>query len=166
MGKQRPGRHPEVAWALIEAERLCQQSGTRLTSLRRRVLEIILESEVPLGAYAILDVLRADGRRGAPPTVYRALDFLLEQGLIHRLASLNVYTGCAHPDHHHGGQFLICAKCGRVRELDSPMVDATIRAAADERRFEVGSQVVEVLGRCEECRGHASDEAGAAVQNP
>ena len=86
--------------ALARAEALCQQRGARLTDLRRRVLEIIWSSATPLGAYTILDVLRDDGRQGAPPTVYRALDFLLAQGLIHRLASLNVFTGCRRPGSH------------------------------------------------------------------
>lgn len=144
--------------ALEQAETLCQQRGSRLTDLRRRVLEIIWNSPTPLGAYAILDVLRDDGRQGAPPTVYRALDFLLEQGLIHRLASLNVFTGCRQPDCRHSGQFLICRDCGQVDELSDPAVEDLLRAEAAARRFEVLAQMVEVLGRCPDCqRGAASD---------
>ncbi|HXH04197.1 MAG TPA: transcriptional repressor [Candidatus Competibacteraceae bacterium] len=156
-----PAQGERIQQRLAGAERLCQSRGHRFTALRRRVLEIILESDRPLGAYAILDVLRErDGRRGAPPTVYRALDFLLEQGLVHRLASLNVYAVCDHPEQRHAGQFLICAMCGRVRELDSQVLEQTIRAEAAARHFTVGSQVVEVLGRCADCqatvnaRGH------------
>lgn len=141
-----------VQQALAEAEHLCLQRGTRLTALRRRVLEIILSSRTPQGAYDILDVLRDDGRRGAPPTVYRALDFLREQGLIHRLASLNVFIGCCHPAESHGGQFLICKACGKVSELDSQAVEQTIRAEAAECDFQVQSQMVEILGRCPDCR--------------
>jgi len=103
---------PDARQALEQAALLCQQRGARLTELRRRVLEIIWNSPAPLGAYAILDILRDEGRPGAPPTVYRALDFLLEQGLIHRLASLNVFTGCRQPGSHHGGQFLIVRSAG------------------------------------------------------
>ena len=145
--------------ALEHAASLCQQRGTRLTELRRRVLEIIWNSPTPVGAYAILEVLRDDGRQGAPPTVYRALDFLLDQGLIHRLASLNVFTGCRHPDHLHGGQFLICKQCGRADEFSNPAVDALLRAEASARHFEVLAQTVEVLGRCPQCRRGAAPHA-------
>lgn len=147
---------PDPRQALERAASLCEQRGTRLTDLRKRVLEIIWNSPTPLGAYAILDVLRDDGRQGAPPTVYRALDFLLEQGLIHRLASLNVFTGCRHPDSLHGGQFLICRDCGHVDELTHPTVEALLRAEATARRFEVLSQMIEVLGRCPDCQRGAA----------
>ena len=82
---------------------------------------------------AILDQLRSEGRSGAPPTVYRTLDFLLEQGLVHRLASLNAFVACCDPAERHGGQFLICEACGRVGELNSARVETTIveEAAAD-----------------------------------
>lgn len=138
--------------ALAQAEVLCQQRGVRLTDLRRRVLEIIWSRPIPMGAYAILDVLRDDGRQGAPPTVYRALDFLLEQGLIHRLASLNVFTGCRQPDSRHGGQFLICQDCGQVNEINSLAVEDLLRAEAVAHQFTVFKQIVEVLGRCPDCQ--------------
>ncbi|MBK8534146.1 MAG: transcriptional repressor [Candidatus Competibacteraceae bacterium] len=148
----------DTGQALAQAETLCQERGVRLTDLRRRVLEIIWSHSKPMGAYAILDVLRDDGRQGAPPTVYRALDFLLEQGLIHRLASLNVYAGCCQPDSRHGGQFLICRDCGQVNEMNSPAVENLLGAEAAARRFEVLTQMVEVLGRCPDCqRGTLSD---------
>ncbi|MFZ4789782.1 MAG: Fur family transcriptional regulator [Candidatus Competibacteraceae bacterium] len=138
--------------ALAQAEVVCQQRGSRLTDLRRRVLEILWNHLTPMGAYAILDVLRDDGRPGAPPTVYRALDFLLEQGLIHRLASVNVFTICRQPGHPHGGQFLICRDCGQVDELSNPTVENLLRAEAETRDFEVLAQMVEILGRCPDCR--------------
>jgi Fur family transcriptional regulator, zinc uptake regulator len=151
---------PRARQALERAERLCQERGVRLTVLRRRVLEIIWTHTRPLGAYAILDVLRDDGRAGAPPTVYRALDFLLEQGLIHRLASLNVFTGCCQPDRRHGGQFLICKDCGRVDELSNTQVEDLLATEADARGFEVLTQTVEVLGRCPGCRRGVAHRAG------
>jgi len=138
--------------ALAQAEALCQQRGVRLTDLRRRVLEIIWSHPKPMGAYAILDVLRDDGRQGAPPTVYRALDFLLEQGLIHRLASLNVFTGCCQPDSRHGGQFLICQDCGQVNEINSLAVEDLLRTEAAAHQFAVLKPMVEVLGRCPDCQ--------------
>lgn len=146
----------DVDSALRSAERLCLRRGSRLTALRRRVLEIILHSDRPQGAYAILDELRAEGRSGAPPTVYRALDFLLEQRLIHRLASLNVFIGCPHPEHHHNGQFLICQHCGRVAELASFTVEQAIRDSASEHQFMVTSQMVEILGYCADCQANES----------
>lgn len=144
--------HSSSTNALAQAEVLCQQRGVRLTDLRRRVLEIIWSHPKPMGAYAILDVLRDDGRQGAPPTVYRALDFLLEQGLIHRLASLNVFTGCCQPDSRHGGQFLICQDCGQVNEINSLAVEDLLRAEAAAHQFTVLKQMVEVLGRCPDCQ--------------
>jgi Fur family zinc uptake transcriptional regulator len=144
-------RAPE---ALAQAERLCVERGTRLTELRRRVLEIIWYSQTPIGAYAILDVLREDGRRGAPPTVYRALDFLQEQGLVHRLASLNAFVGCCHPAHSHGSQFLICSSCGRVSEMHGSRVELTIRDEATSCGFLVHFQRLEVVGVCTDCRAN------------
>jgi Fur family zinc uptake transcriptional regulator len=151
---------PRARQALERAEQLCQERGVRLTVLRRRVLEIIWSHARPLGAYAILDVLRDDGRAGAPPTVYRALDFLLEQGLIHRLASLNVFTGCCRPDHRHGGQFLICQDCGRVDELNNAEVESLLNGEAAAREFEGSTQMIEVLGRCPDCRRGVARRAG------
>lgn len=145
---------------LAHAALLCRQRGARLTDLRRRVLEIIWSSPTPLGAYAILAVLRDEGRQGAPPTVYRALDFLLAQGLIHRMNSRNVFTACRQPDHHHSGQFLICRDCGQVNELNSPIIETKLRAAAMAWRFEVLAQVVEVLGLCPNCQQGTSSRVG------
>ncbi len=163
MTSPRDFRHtqaPDPRQALERAANLCHQRGARLTEPRRRVLEIIWNSPIPLGAYAILDVLRDAGRQSAPPTVYRALDFLLEQGLIHRLASLNVFTGCRQPDCRHSGQFLICRDCGQVDELNNPVVENLLRAEASSREFEVLAQMVEVLGRCPDCRRGAAPHAG------
>lgn len=143
---------PSPSSALATASRLCDQRGQKLTELRRRVLEIIVHSRKPLGAYAILDVLRAEGRNGAPPTVYRALEFLLEQGLIHRLASLNAYIGCTHPHERHSSQFLICKHCGTVGELISTRLESDIAAAAQAQGFTAEATIVEVLGRCAACR--------------
>lgn len=151
----------DVQQALAQAEVLCRERGVRLTDLRRRVLEIIWSRPKPMGAYAILDVLRDDGRRGAPPTVYRALEFLLEQGFIHRLASLNVFAACCRlGDFHHGAQFLICQKCGQIRELSNPVLEALLRAEADVHDFEMLVPMVEVLGRCPDCRRGVSPYAG------
>jgi len=125
----------------------------RLTALRKRVLELVWQSHKPLGAYDILAVLsEQDGRRAAPPTVYRALDFLLENGLVHRIASLNAFIGCNHPEHPHQGQFLICRLCHTAIELENAAVSDAIAAAAASVDFQAEAQTVEVVGICAPCR--------------
>jgi Fur family zinc uptake transcriptional regulator len=136
---------------LVRAERLCSERGARLTDQRRRVLELVCASDKPLSAYEILDRLRETVRNPAPPTVYRALDFLLEQGLIHKLESLHAFVGCAHPEHPHAGQFLICAECGEVNELEDPSVIESLQTAARDSGFETRRPVVELLGTCAGC---------------
>lgn len=142
-----------VSSALADADALCAQQGVRLTALRRRVLELVWHSHKPLGAYDILAVLsEADGRRAAPPTVYRALDFLLENGLVHRIASLNAFVGCSHPEQPHQGQFLICRQCHAAIELDQHDISAAIVGSAASVGFSVESQTVEIVGLCASCQ--------------
>jgi Fur family zinc uptake transcriptional regulator len=87
----------------------------------------------------------------APPTVYRALDFLLEQGLVHKLESLHAYVGCTHLDHPHASQFLICADCGEVAEVENPSVAESLKAAGQAIGFRTKRPVVELLGTCAQC---------------
>ncbi|MDY7220007.1 transcriptional repressor [Denitrificimonas sp. JX-1] len=146
-----------ISKALESAEEVCAQRGVRLTPLRKRVLELVWQSHKPLGAYDILDMLsRKDGRRAAPPTVYRGLDFLLENGLIHRLASLNAYIGCRHPEVAHVGYFMICKKCHNAYELaEHTAIDTAIATEATAMGFSVDTQMVEVFGACSFCRESA-----------
>ena len=145
-----------VSSALAEADSLCLRQGLRLTALRRRVLELVWQSHRPLGAYDILATLsEQDGRRAAPPTVYRALDFLLENGLVHRIASLNAFIGCSHPEHPHQGQFLICRNCHTAIELEQASIAEAIESAARTVDFAVETQTVEVVGLCAPCRSAA-----------
>ena len=150
----RPHDHSHcVSHALAEAEGICTQQGLRLTALRKRVLELVWQSHKPLGAYDILAVLsEQDGRRAAPPTVYRALDFLLENGLVHRIASLNAFVGCSHPTHIHQGQFLICRSCHAAIELEYAAISAAIVSGAQSVGFVVEGQTVEVVGLCAGCQ--------------
>jgi Fur family zinc uptake transcriptional regulator len=134
------------------AERLCADSGEKLTELRKRVLELVWASHKPVGAYQLLDSLKKDGRSAAPPTVYRALEFLLAQGLVHRVESLNAYIGCTHPGERHATQFLICRRCGTAVELDDPRIAAAIDTSAARIGFEVGARTVEVAGTCADCQ--------------
>jgi len=150
----RPHDHSHcVSQALETAEALCAQRALRLTTLRKRVLELVWASHKPLGAYDILAVLSdTDGRRAAPPTVYRALDFLLEHGLVHRIASLNAFVGCNHPGQVHQGQFLICRNCHTAVELQRSNIDAAVLASAASVGFSVEGQTVEISGLCAACR--------------
>ena len=150
----RPHDHSRcVSHALAEAESICTRQGLRLTALRKRVLELVWQSHKPLGAYDILAVLsEQDGRRAAPPTVYRALDFLLENGLVHRIASLNAFVGCSHPTHAHQGQFLICRNCHAAIELEHAAISAAIVSGAQSVGFVVEGQTVEVVGLCAGCQ--------------
>lgn len=142
-----------ISEALHNAAKLCLQRGVRLTPLRLQVLELVWRSHKPLGAYTILESLQtAQGRRAAPPTVYRALDFLLAQGLIHRIASLNAFIGCLHPEATHVGQFLICEHCGNAIELNTPEITNCILQHAEILGFVVKSQTIEISGRCAHCQ--------------
>jgi len=142
-----------VAEALELADRLCARRGARLTPLRRRVLELVWSSHQPHGAYAILEALDRDGeRRSAPLTVYRALEFLVAHGLVHRIESLNAFVGCAIPDQAHSGQFLVCDLCGDVTEVNDERIAGAIAGRADAAGFEITRPTVEVHGHCRACR--------------
>ena len=150
------GRHNHrhcVSDALQAAEEVCKARGLRLTPLRRRVLEMIWGSHAPARAYDLLDKLRTERRGAAPPTVYRALDFLCECGLAHRIKSLNAYVGCGDPRFDHAGQFLICRGCEAVAELDAPEISDAITDKAREAGFEAAAQTIEITGLCPDCRG-------------
>ncbi len=140
-----------VSAAIATAERLCRERGLRFTELRRRVLTLVWDSHKPIGAYDILDKLGGEGKAAAPPTVYRALDFLIEAGLVHRLDSLNAYIGCPDPARSHAGQFLICRSCRTVVELDDPDIDAVVAKKAGRLGFTSVHQMLEVQGLCGNC---------------
>ena len=137
--------------AVEAAEKLCAQRGIRFTPLRRRVLELVWSSHKPVGAYALLDQLRNEELGSAPPTVYRALDFLIENGLIHRIERMNAFIGCSHPGEAHRGFFLICAECGNADELESASVADSITASAGKRGFTARDMTLEVTGVCAAC---------------
>jgi Fur family zinc uptake transcriptional regulator len=119
------------------------------------VLELVCKSEQPVGAYQLLDELRETGRSAAPPTVYRALEFLLGQGLVHRLATNNTYLACAHPQHPHAAVFLVCSQCGHTQEVHTGGVIDELRQHADEFGFTIRHTSVELTGLCRRCRSGA-----------
>ena len=144
---------------LNRAAAICEHRGANLTELRRHILGMILDAAAPTGAYELLDRLRQTRRGAAPPTVYRTLDFLLEQGLIHRVERLSAFVGCVagctvDPDggsHTHAAQFLICRKCGRV-EMQDHDVSSVLARAAKEAGFSISTATIEAEGLCSTCR--------------
>lgn len=142
-----------VRRAMTTAEQLCDERGARLTPLRRRVLELVWASHRPLGAYDLLNQLAQEGHKPAPPTIYRALDFLLEHRLVHRLSSLNAYLGCSHPGDVHAGYFLICQGCGDVEELaETEAIHDAVMTATAAAGFSVQHGALELSGLCRQCR--------------
>src|SRR6187455_208112 len=143
-----------TAEALAHAEALCEARAQRLTPIRRQVLEALLASHKPLGAYEIIERTGEAGGRPAPITVYRALDFLMENGLVHRIESRNAFFACIH--NHGAGDFvvfLICERCGAVGEASSKAVGETLKTAAKAAGFSPKAPVVEISGICAHCRG-------------
>ncbi len=126
-----------------------RQRGARMTPVRRRTLEILLESHRAMGAYEVLERLAADGFGHQPPVAYRALDFLVEQGLAHRVQRLNAFAACIHPDRDHAPAFLICRACQRVAEADAAPAGAALGRTAG--GFRVERLTIEALGLCPAC---------------
>ena len=144
--------YKQVKGFIEQADQLCLKRNQRFTALRKQVLQLLCESEQPLGAYALLDLMREAGRSAAPPTVYRALDFLLEQGFVHRLASTNTYLACAHPQHEHEAVFLVCKQCGFTQELHTDGIYQAVAARAKLVKFTLEHASVEVSGLCHQCQ--------------
>ncbi|GAB4172063.1 MAG: transcriptional repressor [Wenzhouxiangellaceae bacterium] len=138
-----------------EVEARCERDQLRLTPIRRRVLELVIEAGGPVKGYDLLDQLKADLPGAAPPTVYRALDFLLENHFIHRLESLNAYVSCFQPNRRHSGGFLICEQCGSVTEVPGPVAGCELEEVARAQGFEPSRQVLEIYGRCRRCAAGA-----------
>lgn len=159
---------------LDRAGAVCEHRGARLTELRRHVLGLVLDSASPIGAYDLLDRLRQSRSGGAPPTVYRALEFLMEQGLIHRVERLSAFVGCVAgcttddglgtdaEGHTHTPQFLICRKCGRVTEMQNVDVTAVLAKAAKEAGFSINGATIEAVGLCSTCRTAGARRARAS----
>ena len=138
--------------AIAHAEELCAARAQRLTPMRRLVLEALLASHRPLGAYEIIEQL-ADHGPPAPITVYRALDFLRDNGLVHRIESRNAFVACVHSHAGHDPTvFLICERCGAVGEAPGGAVAEALRASARAAGFVAKSPVIEIAGVCSHCR--------------
>src|SRR3954449_674923 len=141
-----------TADALAHAEAVCGERAQKFTPIRRHVLGALLSSHRPLGAYEVIDELAKSMPRPAPITVYRALDFLIENGLVHRIESRNAFVACAH-DHEATAMvaFLICEQCGSVGEIPAAPIAQSLNAAARASGFAPKLSVVEITGTCAHC---------------
>jgi Fur family transcriptional regulator, zinc uptake regulator len=149
-GKHDHGRC--ISRALKTAAELCAERELQLTPIRRRVLELIWQRHAPVGAYDLLAELGKTDKPAAPPTVYRALEFLQGAGLVHRIDSLNAFIGCDAPQIAHAGQFMVCRSCHRVTELYDAAITRLLTQKASESGFVADAQSVEIKGLCRNCR--------------
>ncbi|MBU2981592.1 transcriptional repressor [Lentibacter algarum] len=149
------GKHDHAhckTYGLSRAEAVCEAAGVQFTPIRRRVLEILLEAHEALGAYDVLARLSAEGLGSKPPVAYRALGFLVDNGLAHRIEKLNAYIACAHPGEAHDAAFMICRACGTVAEAEPR---GLFKRTAGEAGFQIETLVIEAEGLCPDC-GEAS----------
>ena len=137
--------------ALTTADARCAADGLRFTPVRRKVLEILLQDHRALGAYTILDKLREDGFGSQPPIAYRALDFLVANGLAHKIERLNAFIACAHTNHSHTPAFMICRLCDAVAEALSSTAQGALRDTARTTGFRIERTVIEAEGICPSC---------------
>lgn len=145
-----------MSGTMSDVEAICDANSLRLTAVRRRVLEILLEAHRALGAYDILGRLSDEGLGSQPPVVYRALEFLMEHGFVHKLQRLNAYVACVHPDDEHNPVFMICTKCASVAEADSQKSASALDATAGQMGFRIERIVIEAEGICPACAKGAS----------
>jgi len=143
----------QIDAALAQAQRICTMRGARLTPVRQRVLELILQSDQPIGAYALLAELQRGRGKLGPPTVYRALEFLLAHGLIHKIETSSAFIACCDIEHPHESQFMICKDCGATEEVRDEAIVQSLRELGEGRGFAIERQIIEARGLCPACRG-------------
>lgn len=136
---------------LLAAQRICDRASVRLTSDRQQVLEVLLHDHAALGAYDIIDRMDWGARKRASSVVYRALEFLIGHGLVHKLHSRNAFIACAHPEVDHGTQFLICAGCQIIAEIGDRKLDQSLNQAARKAGFTLHRPMIEIEGLCPYC---------------
>ncbi|NRP12710.1 Zinc uptake regulation protein [Aliiroseovarius sp. xm-m-379] len=156
LGFAKHDHHSCIHTALEAAQAHCAREGLQLTPVRKRVLEILLDRHTALGAYEILDMLRAEKLGSQPPVAYRALDFLVTHGFAHKIERLNAFIACAHPDTEHAPVFLICRACQAVAETHTDLTVGRLGQAAGAVGFAIERMVVEVEGLCPNCQDAAA----------
>ena len=128
----------------------CYEKKLKLTPLRLKVFELLLNDHRPLGAYQILNTLSKDGLNLTPPVIYRVLDFLIEQGFVHKIKNLNAFIACSHPGNTHSPTFMICRKCEKVAEID--LKESGIKLDKNLfSDFQIEESIIEVIGICKSC---------------
>ncbi|GAA0396508.1 Fur family transcriptional regulator [Cocleimonas flava] len=140
-----------ISTAIKQGEEICNEKGLKFTAIRRKVLELVWETHKPAKAYDILEKLAKEDGAPVPPTVYRALDFLLQNGLVHRINSLNAFVGCSHPGLHNQCFFMICTHCEKVTECCTTELGKAIDITTKENSFTRESVSLEILGACQSC---------------
>ncbi|MEL8055257.1 MAG: Fur family transcriptional regulator [Pseudomonadota bacterium] len=140
----------DTATFLKEAAEIAERKGQKLTPIRRKVLQLLLDSHGPAKAYDLLANLDGEGAP-KPPTIYRALDFLQEVGLAHKIESMNAYVACGHASHNHSAVFLICDECGGAEELHTDAMSSALHSETDAAGFTVSKAVIEARGTCRDC---------------
>ncbi|MDR1659210.1 MAG: transcriptional repressor [Desulfovibrio sp.] len=136
---------------LTEAENLCRQQGVRLTGLRRAILEILTSADFPIKAYDIIEHMRDKGKRVTPATIYRTLAFLLQNGLVHRVNSLNAYVPCTAKHSNHVLLMFICSECQKTTEIDDQTLYNSMQARLKELGMSLQDSCIEIQGICKEC---------------
>ncbi|MDG1286222.1 MAG: transcriptional repressor [Rickettsiales bacterium] len=140
-----------TATALQKAELLCEDKNLRFTNIRRKVLELVWGTHTPIKAYDILEALKGGEYSATPPTVYRALDFLQESRLVHKLHHQNTYIGCTHPLEQHLCQLLVCTDCGSAEESCDNQTASAIHQLTQKHRFTPQQGAIELTGLCVDC---------------
>lgn len=135
-----------------KARQFCDDKGARFTPLRAKIYKILIQEDASIGAYDLLDKLKEIENSAKPPTVYRALDFFIELGLVHKVESTNSFKACHHFGCDHPVQFLICDSCGDVQEISSEGVKETLEAQAARNTFSIEWQTIEAHGKCAKCQ--------------
>ena len=136
---------------IARAERTCERRGSKLTGQRREILSSVAQSHSAVGAYDIIERMAEHGPRPAPITVYRALDFLLAHGLVHKIESRNAFVACSHSHEGQPAALLICETCGTVAELDAPEIFERIAQKAKAQKFSPAHTMIEMSGTCGAC---------------
>ncbi|KAF0813610.1 Zinc uptake regulation protein [Andreprevotia sp. IGB-42] len=147
---------PDISARLAQAEEICRANGSRLTQIRRQVLTLLLQHKHSVKAYQLLDEMKAVHANATPPTVYRALEFLQNEGLVHKLDVSNAFVACsAHGDEHghvHHGLLLVCPRCNAVDEVNDPKMSHTLADWVHKAGYELDGAGIEIKAVCPECQ--------------
>jgi Fur family zinc uptake transcriptional regulator len=141
-----------ISHALESAQTICHDKNIRLTPIRQRIFELIWATHKAIGAYDLLAILQREDPNAKPVTIYRALDFLLNAGLIHKVASLNAFVGCANPETAHNAVLLICDACQNAKEVAAGEIYEAICAVAKKNAFQPQQLTLELHGVCDDCQ--------------